>query len=557
MALGDRNRTSDRAVGLQQLLFACFVTVSMVPLSFLGIWVQRTAYQTELSAVEDKHLLLAKNLSGSLSRYAMDLRAVFKEKSEAPDTVDSGQGHDLLAAFNLRAFACIEGASWVYKMGDATAFPEAGLAALAAEVAQARRSPQTVVFSPVVMNAKGEPTLYLLRVNRRDRLVIGSVSTEYFKTVQKAVTFGDLGHAAIVDQTGQAIAHPRADWQQSAKDMSGLKSVQHMMKREIGVAQFYTPALDADMIAGYSFVPETGWGVMIPQPMVELKVQARHSRNVALLISLAGLLIAGGISWQLARYLIAPIQVLVEASKQLSQGEATESLTVPGGFATKELKGLLMAFNQMAAEVSRSRSTLQEKVAEQTRELREEIEERRRLEGKLIDMANHDELTGLPNRRCLLKHLTLLLAEPRSGEASTLLLFIDLDGFKTVNDTFGHQTGDELLVMVTQRLRASLRPEDGLYRLGGDEFVVILPAQEKSGAVDLSDILIQQLSRPFGLKGQSIQIGCSIGIRDVHPGVEDLTVDRILAEADTAMYQAKVQRNCAVMFESVLLASID
>ena len=551
MALRDRNQTSDRAVGLQQLLFACFVALSVVPLSFLGLWVQRTAYQAELSAVHEKHLLLAENLSGALSRYAMDLQAVFTEKSEAPNTVQSGQAHELLAAFNLRAFACLEGESLVYKMGDATAFPKTGLKPLAAEVAQARQTPQTVVFSPVVMNGEGDPTIYLVRVNSRGSLSIGSVSTEYFAMVQDAVTFGELGHAAIVDQTGQAIAHPRPDWQQSAKDMSGLEPVQRMMNRESNVAQFYTPALDADMIAGYSFVPETGWGVMIPQPIAELKTQARENRNMALLISLTGLLIAGGISWQLARYLIAPIQALVDASKQLSQGQAIESLAVTGGWAPKELNGLLVAFNQMAAEVSLSRATLQEKVAEQTRELREEVEERRRLEGKLIEMANHDELTGLPNRRCLVKQITLLLADTALSEDSTLVLFIDLDGFKAVNDSFGHQTGDELLVMVTQRLRESLQAGDGLYRMGGDEFVVTLPGRGELGALALSEVLIRQIRQPFWLKGQSIQIGCSIGIREIHPGVEDLTVDRILSEADAAMYQAKVQRNCAVVFESV------
>ncbi len=552
MALRDHNRTSaPRSVGLQQLLFACFVTVSMVPLSFLGLWVQRTAYQAELSAVEDKHLLLAKNLSGALSRYATDLKAVFKEKSEAPNTVESGEAHELLGAFNLQAFACLQGDALVYKMGDASAFPVTGLAALAEEVAQARQAPQTTVFSPVVMNAEGKPTLYILRVNSNDSLVVGSVSTEYFAKVQKTVAFGELGHAAIVDQAGQAIAHPKADWQASAKDMSKLLPVQRMMGQKIGVSQFYSPALEADMIAGHAFVPETGWGVMIPQPMTELKLQARHSRNIALLVSLTGLLIAGAISWQLARYLIAPIQALVDASKQLSQGEVVESLGGNKNWTPKELNGLLMAFNQMAAEVSQSRLMLQEKVAERTLELREEVEERRRLEVKLIEMANHDELTGLPNRRCLLKHLTLLVVDSSPGEDSTLLLFIDLDGFKAVNDTFGHQAGDELLVMVTCRLRESLQADDGLYRLGGDEFVVTLPHQEESGAVELSDVLIRQLSQPFWLKGQSVQIGCSIGIREIHPGIEDLTVDRILAEADVAMYQAKVKRNCAVVFESV------
>ena len=551
MALQLKTRSTGLPIDLQKLLFACFLLVSIVPVSFLGFWVQRNALQAELQAVEEQHLLLAKNLSAALSRYAQDLEAVFKDRSELPPAVLSVQSRELLQTLNISVFVFVRGDKLIFSLGDEELFPLVMLDALAAEVAQARKNPQVVVFSPVVLDAQQQPTMYLLRENSAGELVIAALTPEYFSQVQEAVKFGTRGHAAIVDHTGQAIAHPNENWQQTAKDMSQLAAVEAMMNRQIGVTQFYSPAMEADMIAGHAFVPLTGWGVMIPQPMAELEQEARASRNIALLVSLVGLLVSAGISWKLAHMLMAPLQRLMTASQWLSQGEAVEALKLEGYILPKELVALFQVFNQMAVEVFESRLSLQEKVAEQTQELREEIEERRRLESQLREIANHDDLTGLPNRRCLVKELGEVLERASDSHASTLLLFLDLDGFKAVNDTFGHQTGDELLIGVAQRIQALLRAGDRAYRLGGDEFVLVLPCQVEANAVALSDLLIMSIRQPFRSNSQAIQIGCSIGIREIFPDVQGVTVEQILSDADAAMYEAKLQQNCAVVFEPV------
>ncbi len=542
-----------QALGLRKLLFVCFVVVSIVPVSFLEYWVQRRAYQAELSAVEEQHLLLAKNLSSALSRYATDLQTVFTEKSELPQTLSSEQAQQLLEAFNINLFLCVREGQWVYKKGHSRLFSQEIFEQLARQVEKARQEPQRVIFSPVLMNPAGEPTIYLLRVNSLGNLAIAAVATDYFRQVQEAVSFGELGHAAIVDQLGQAIAHPDADWQATAKDMSPISAVQAMMRSETDVAQFYSPALKADMIAGHTAVPETGWGVMIPQPISELEDKANRSRNVALLISAVGLLFAGGISWQLARLLVAPLQLLIVASRQLSQGEVVEALNFEGVVLPREFSALAQAFNQMAGEVSQSRLLLEEKVAERTQALRAEVEERRRLEEQLREAANHDSLTGLPNRRSLVQELEEKLLQGKSlTQASTTLLFIDLDGFKRVNDTFGHKTGDELLICVARRVATLLPDEARFYRLGGDEFVITLHGETwtASHGMRLSQQIITALSEPFSIEGRVIRIGSSIGVRDITPPAEGVTVDDVLADADTAMYQAKVKRNCVVLFNA-------
>jgi len=165
-----------------------------------------------------------------------------------------------------------------------------------------------------------------------------------------------------------------------------------------------------------------------------------------------------------------------------------------------------------------------------------DISDRKLAEERLRREALYDSLTGLYNRAWLHARLQHLLGDPiRAEHRLPAVLFIDLDRFKTVNDTLGHDAGDALLIAVAARLRAELRAEDGLVRLGGDEFVVLVA--EGRRAADLAGRLIGALGRPFLLGDQEVQTGGSIGI--AHAGPAYGCADEILRDADIAMYQAK------------------
>jgi diguanylate cyclase len=155
-------------------------------------------------------------------------------------------------------------------------------------------------------------------------------------------------------------------------------------------------------------------------------------------------------------------------------------------------------------------------------------------------MAHHDLLTGLPNRAMNLKLFADLLAAPGPGAASArskLAVFcLDLDGFKAVNDGFGHATGDAVLVAVAERLRASVRSVDFACRLGGDEFVVLLPDISGDEAVSVARRIISRVSEPFEF-APSARIGVSIGIAAAPR--DGATADELLRAADRAMYEAK------------------
>jgi diguanylate cyclase (GGDEF)-like protein len=535
-------------IDLQKILFGAFTFVAMVPVLFLGTWVQQNSLKAEVAAVEEKHLLLAKNISGALSRYATDLTATFNDKSEQVSATFSPAENVVLGALNIRMVAVIRDGQPSYKFGGAESLPAVGMTALAAEGAAAFRELHRVRVSPIIFNQRQEPTIYLCRVAMDGTIVIAAVSTEYFQNVQKTIAFGQLGHAVIVDQTGQTIAHPKADWQKTAKDMHQLKPVQLMLARQTGVTEFYSPAMQMSMIAGYSYVPETGWGVMVPQPYAELEARANQTRNVALMVSAIGLLLAAGLSWKLTQYFLGPITRLMIAARQLAAGQPIADFGVAQPHLPREIQALLQTFEQMATEVVQTRENLQEKVAERTQELVQEAETRQQLQHQLLKMATHDALTGLPNRRLLTEQLQHTIDRLTRSADLAALLFIDLDGFKKVNDQYGHKVGDRLLVQVAQRLSASLRASDSVFRWGGDEFVVLSEsANDVSSAIQLGNKIINSIQTDFTIDGSPITIGSSIGIRQIGNHLGELTVDQILADADVAMYQAKAQKNCVVV----------
>ena len=167
-----------------------------------------------------------------------------------------------------------------------------------------------------------------------------------------------------------------------------------------------------------------------------------------------------------------------------------------------------------------------------------DITDRKRTEEKIRNLAYYDLLTGIPNRILFHDRLQQALAQARRDSLRLGLLYLDLDGFKNVNDTFGHACGDLLLKKVAQRLRLVIREGDTLARLGGDEFIVLLNHVKQ--AEDMEQVagkICRQLQEPFELEENQVAIGCSVGMVMFPNDGEDS--DTLLRQADRAMYAAK------------------
>ncbi len=175
-----------------------------------------------------------------------------------------------------------------------------------------------------------------------------------------------------------------------------------------------------------------------------------------------------------------------------------------------------------------------------------DITERKRAEERIFHMAHHDTLTGLPNRSLICDRLEQSLAHAERNKESVLVAFIDLDSFKLVNDTLGHNAGDELLKEVAQRMVGCVRREDTVGRFGGDEFVLVLPHVHDDPQVlaPLLNKILEAVVQPIVLEEQKMQVSCSIGVA-VYPR-DGLDSDTLMMHADAAMYRAKEsgKNNC-------------
>ncbi len=184
--------------------------------------------------------------------------------------------------------------------------------------------------------------------------------------------------------------------------------------------------------------------------------------------------------------------------------------------------------------------------------IKQDISERKATEERVQHLAHHDQLTDLPNRALLSDRLAQAVAQARRDRGTLALMFLDLDQFKPVNDTLGHDVGDLLLKEVALRLQACVpRESDTVSRLGGDEFVILLAQMDKAAdAVVVAGKILAALQRPFAIGSHEIGISASLGIAVYPQHGED--VNRLLKNADTAMYHAKkAGRNCYRFFRAL------
>jgi diguanylate cyclase (GGDEF)-like protein len=173
--------------------------------------------------------------------------------------------------------------------------------------------------------------------------------------------------------------------------------------------------------------------------------------------------------------------------------------------------------------------------------------ERKRVEERLMFLAQYDQLTGLVNRTLFRDRLTQAMARCKRAAQSIGLMLLDLDRFKAVNDTLGHDTGDHLLKAVSDRLRRCVREVDTVARMGGDEFTIILEGVTSQQDVTIvAQRIAQAIAEPFTLGDQQVSIGVSIGIT-MFPQ-NDQTLDTLLKHADAAMYRAKQHGGNAFQF---------
>jgi signal transduction histidine kinase/ActR/RegA family two-component response regulator len=336
---------------LHHLLFIAFTIIAGVPIAALALWEGNTSFQNKFDSVRERHLLVARNLTSTMSRYVKDVEAVFGLAFESGALSHPVVGlTDLLMSLNVIHIGIIapDGTMETSLPGLSNEPPGEMPPPLLADLRMlAANSRGQIAISNLYHDPSGLPVFYLVKQLPAGRLGLGVLTTLYLVSLQQAIAFGDHGHAVMVDAKGQVIAHPFKDWVAASRDISGVPVVAAMMRGETGVGQFYSPAFNGNMIAGYAVVPETGWGVMVPQPISELRRRADQVNEMATVIALVAFAGAAAMAWLFALYLARPVRTVALTADAVLQGN--DELSVPEfhGLVPWEIRRLGAAFNTM------------------------------------------------------------------------------------------------------------------------------------------------------------------------------------------------------------------
>jgi len=270
--------------------------------------------------------------------------------------------------------------------------------------------------------------------------------------------------------------------------------------------------------------PYAYMALSLPMEAIEARFanDARNQLGLALLAILLGLVLA---AWGIRRFRHNHLLPLLDGVRRMRGGERNVKVQTPEAGGRDELWDLSNTFNAMSATLDEQRD-------------------------RLIQIALHDALTGLPNRMDFTTRVNARL-QTAGAETPLALMFIDLDHFKTINDSLGHAVGDQLLIAAAGRLRGAIGKSCLLARMGGDEFTVFLDNEEAASPSRTARALIEALNQPFEIAGHQLYIGASIGIARFPEDGTDLHL--LLQHADTALYRSKAEgRNRHEFFSAEL-----
>ncbi len=539
---------------IRNALITLSAVLVLFPALIIGTWTYNQSIESQFDQVRERHLLLAKNLGGALERYYLDTKLIFEGIAQnLINGLDHESATPMLSNMGFHDIALVETATAkiIYCLAAYKGPTPEKMNLRMMKVARHLAVEGKTVYSPVMAAPDGTNVILLIR-KFGDKLVIGKLRTDYFVAMGKNISFGEKGHAAIVDQAGNVLAHPMDDWITKRKNISKVSAVKRMMNRETGIEKFYSPALKGDMIAGFTHVPGVGWGVMIPQPVSELYAKSSNIiESYLLIVALSfafAILLAVWFSFRSTK----PLATLISAKQSVQNPEQQKTLIVPDNITVPtEIKQLFVTHNDMIDRLHAKHSDV-------------------------LRMAYSDMVTGLPSREAFnqLVENELNAGKQSAGlkEPDYLLVFLDLDDFKAINDTMGHEVGDTVLSIISKQIADAIANYTDLdvitcplnksgnpiqklngraviSRIGGDEFVAFIPWEEgEAGVKDFLQSLNISISSPFIVSDRELSIKSSVGSslfsRD-GSNIRELT-----KKADIAMYWAKQSgKNCYRLYD--------
>ncbi|WP_160035365.1 diguanylate cyclase domain-containing protein [Paenibacillus sp. An7] len=399
---------------------------------------------------------------------------------------------------------------------------------------------EAVLLSKLLPNPTGEPLQFVdisIPVQSKSGTTIGvlaaHLSWEWSKEVRRTILEPQKDH--IKDLELFIISKADSTVLLGPKNMVGEKlNISSVAKSQKGENDWEVEEWPngKSYLTGYAYgdgylnYEGLGWTVLVRQPTDVAFSSMSQMMNSFILIGIIASIIFATIGWFLAETISRPIRGITSAANQLRSGN---NVTIPEYKRFAEIHSLSTSLRSLVESLSRSESAL----------------------GDMKLLAEQDQLTGLPNRIALERYLEETIEHLDIPFETLSFMYIDLDGFKKVNDTLGHQVGDLLLQKVAQRLLTVTKPGNITVRLGGDEFLLILRSPQADSyqeSLDLAEEIITLMNKPFIVDFNHVSIGCSIGVA-FYP-LHDPNIGNIIRIADECLYRSKQSgRNRVTFYE--------
>lgn len=337
--------------------------------------------------------------------------------------------------------------------------------------------------------------------------------------ILRRFTSGHAGRAVLVTNEGRRIAALSGSgltWAMGGPEKERI----HPLATRPSVVMEYKDRDGIPVIGTLQRAPRSGWGVVVEQPQSEAFGQVTRLRNLTIVVVVVLLLVGGLLAYGLALLLVRPLDRLTQGAAKVAEGNFDVRIPVMTG---GELGFLTRAFNDMVTKLREGRSEL-DTIHDELREKNAQLER----------LSRTDPLTGLSNRRQLMATLEAEVRRSTRNNRTFAVMMMDVDHFKSYNDAFGHQAGDEALVKLAGVLQSVVRNVDCAARYGGEEFLVLLPDTGIDAAVEVADrIRARQASEHFS--GEAITLSIGIAEFPTHGG----SLESLIASADSALYHAK------------------
>lgn len=360
-----------------------------------------------------------------------------------------------------------------------------------------------------------------------------------------------------VNGNGEILYHPDLNtWVATPHKIGELGlNIQNIKTYSISKPEFITSYRKKQFLVNFEYNSDYDLGLFLLQPKSDIDAQAATTKQISIVIMLAFMIVIAIMAIWMYRLLGSPLNKLISHMSRISNGEL-DIAQIQVGKRRDEIGCLAETFNQMHETIKRQieelnshRDMLEQEVKERTKELEQA---NRRLD--LISRT--DELTGLPNRREMNETIANEIGRTQRSNKPFSFIFIDIDHFKAINDTYGHACGDEILKAVSQSIRGLLRKYDVFARYGGEEFLTLLPETDLEGAAVVAERFrrkIEMMTVHYG--DYTINVTITLGVARFD---HRLGADRSIQMADKALYQGKESgRNQVVVWQPEWVTEAD